>query len=206
MTSSRSRFNWFRSESLLRGSFTIGGTISTMARVPESLPEADPASTASVPNDSRLALCLSGGGFRAALFHLGALRRLNELGILSKVDTIASVSGGSIVAVHLATHVRPWPTLGTAFDRWHENVETPFLHFAQKDIRTWPLVTQVFFPWNWLRPSAAVAALEAYYQKRLTGLKLLDLPERPAFVFCATDMIYGVSWVFERRRVGSYRA
>jgi NTE family protein len=25
-------------------------------------------------------------------------------------------------------------------------------------------------------------------------------------VFCATDMVFGVSWVFERRRVGSYQA
>ena len=33
-----------------------------------------------------IGLCWSGGGFRAALFHLGALRRLNELGILSKID------------------------------------------------------------------------------------------------------------------------
>src|SRR5437879_10945010 len=43
-----------------------------------------------------IALCLSGGGFRAALFHLGALRRLNELGFLSKMRTISSVSGGSV--------------------------------------------------------------------------------------------------------------
>jgi len=28
------------------------------------------------------AVCLSGGGFRAALFHLGALQRLNEVGRL----------------------------------------------------------------------------------------------------------------------------
>ena len=35
-----------------------------------------------------LALALSGGGFRAALFHLGALRCLNEHGILSRVSTI----------------------------------------------------------------------------------------------------------------------
>src|SRR5262245_7603737 len=37
------------------------------------------------------ALCLSGGGFRAALFHAGALRRLNELGVLSQVRTVSSV-------------------------------------------------------------------------------------------------------------------
>lgn len=40
---------------------------------------------------------MSGGGFRATLFHLGALRRLNELGLLKWMDTISSVSGGSII-------------------------------------------------------------------------------------------------------------
>ena len=58
-----------------------------------------------------VALCLSGGGFRATLFHLGALRRLNETGVLAKVDTISSVSGGSIMAAFLATAVR-WPLRG----------------------------------------------------------------------------------------------
>src|SRR5213593_1149029 len=57
--------------------------------------------TDQAPND-RIALCLSGGGYRASLFHLGALRRLNELGVLSRVDTIASVSGGSILAAQIA--------------------------------------------------------------------------------------------------------
>src|SRR5205085_2664966 len=49
------------------------------------------------------ALCLSGGGFRATLFHLRSLRRLNELGALSRLDTITSVSGGSITNGVLAT-------------------------------------------------------------------------------------------------------
>jgi len=43
-------------------------------------------------------LALSGGGYRASLFHLGVLWRLNELGWLHKLDMITSVSGGSIVA------------------------------------------------------------------------------------------------------------
>src|SRR5262249_61376464 len=42
----------------------------------------------------KIALCLSGGGFRAALFHLGVLRRLNELDVLSRLSTITAVSGG----------------------------------------------------------------------------------------------------------------
>ena len=43
-----------------------------------------------------MGVCLSGGGFRATLFHVGALKRLNELGLLKNVDTFSSVSGGSI--------------------------------------------------------------------------------------------------------------
>src|SRR5262249_16858509 len=58
----------------------------------------------------------------------------------------------------------------------------------------------------WFRPSAPVQALEAHYHKHLTGLLLGDLPDRPAFVFCATNLVNGVSWVFERQRVGSYQA
>src|SRR5258705_13417197 len=53
-------------------------------------------------------LCLSGGGFRATLFHLGALRRLNELGLLSTMKKISSVSGGSITNGLLA---KWWPKL-----------------------------------------------------------------------------------------------
>src|SRR5215475_2295356 len=36
-----------------------------------------------------IALCLSGGGYRAMLFHLGALWRLNEWGYLPKLSRIS---------------------------------------------------------------------------------------------------------------------
>src|SRR3984893_10966975 len=45
-----------------------------------------------------IALCLSGGGYRAMVFHLGALWRLNELGFLSRLARISSVSRVSIAA------------------------------------------------------------------------------------------------------------
>src|SRR5215470_5372477 len=49
-----------------------------------------------------VALCLSGGGYRAMLFHVGVLWRLNELGWLARLDRVSSVSGGSITAGVLA--------------------------------------------------------------------------------------------------------
>src|SRR5437667_8380874 len=53
---------------------------------------------ASVPHPFGLAL--SGGGFRAAAFHLGVLKRLRELGLLREVDLLSTVSGGSIVGAY----------------------------------------------------------------------------------------------------------
>lgn len=44
----------------------------------------------------RLGLALSGGGFRAAAFHLGVLKRLEELRILPRLKVLSCVSGGSI--------------------------------------------------------------------------------------------------------------
>lgn len=45
----------------------------------------------------KLGLALSGGGFRASFFHIGVLARMAEIGKLSQVQVISTVSGGSIV-------------------------------------------------------------------------------------------------------------
>ena len=45
----------------------------------------------------RLGLALSGGGFRASFYHIGVLARMAELGMLKHVESISTVSGGSIV-------------------------------------------------------------------------------------------------------------
>lgn len=152
-----------------------------------------------------VALCLSGGGYRAALFHLGAVRRLNELGVLGRVDTITSVSGGSILAAHLAASMgADWPAPGAVFADFDGRVAEPFHRFCRRNIRTKPLAIGLL-PWNW-GGHAAVNVLEREYFDHLTRLKLVDLPERPRFVFCATDMAYGVNWTFTRDLVGSYMA
>jgi NTE family protein len=52
--------------------------------------------------NKRIGLALSGGGFRAAAFHLGVLRKLADFHLLDKIDLISSVSGGSIIGAYLA--------------------------------------------------------------------------------------------------------
>ena len=153
-----------------------------------------------------IALCLSGGGFRAVLFHLGALRRLNEVGILSQVDTISSVSGGSIVAAHLASALTPWPAANTVAGDWESRVAAPMRAFVARNLRT-PTFFRRLLPWHWFDSATAVKGLEANYRSRLLAERRLeDLPEHPRFVLCATDMAFGTNWTFERSGIGDYEA
>ena len=152
---------------------------------------------------SGIALCLSGGGFRAALFHLGALRRLNEVGLLRQVKTVSSVSGGSIMAAQLAACLAG--SEEQVYADWEKTVALPFRAFTARNIRTGPILHRAL-PWRWFDPAASVKALAARYEGDLTGLRLRDLPRQPNFVFCATDMAYGVNWIFSREKVGDYQA
>lgn len=152
-----------------------------------------------------IALCLSGGGFRASLYHLGALRRLHELGVLQQVCTISSVSGGSIFAAFLATRLHtPGRTLAQGFADWQRDIADPFRAFCARDLRTWPIVRNVL--WNWIWPDPLVHQLERRYFERLTQLKLKELPAYPEFILCSTDITFGVNWEFRREGTRDYRA
>jgi len=48
--------------------------------------------------NNKIGLALSGGGYRATIYHLGTFRKLKELGLLNKINVISSNSGGSITA------------------------------------------------------------------------------------------------------------
>jgi NTE family protein len=145
-----------------------------------------------------IGLCLSGGGYRAALFHLGVLRRFNELGILAQATTISSVSGGSIISAYLATKIA-WPLVGPV-PNWEDSVSAPFRNFTSTNIRTGALLKSLL-PWE-----RAVNALAAQYEASITRLKLAGLPPKPTFIFCATDLGFGVNWTFEKDRMGDYQA
>src|SRR5262245_16367781 len=98
------------------------GTLEAMASPPTS------------NSTDAIALCLSGGGFRALLFHVGVLRRLNEFGMLSRLSVISSVSGGSILNGVLATR---WSKLSLGpdgvFTNFNEVMGNAAEQFCQKD-------------------------------------------------------------------------
>lgn len=160
---------------------------------------------------SETALCLSGGGYRAAIFHLGAMLRLQERDELARIDLFSAVSGGSIVLAWLASrYLAGRNHTGEGFDEWcgrcdfRAEVIEPFRAIAARDLRS--LAVFATWPWNWLWPSTRVRMLERGYKRFLGELRLADLPGSPAFVFCATDLSFGCNWEFSARRVGDFQA
>lgn len=90
----------------------------------------------------KVGLALSGGGFRASLFHIGVLHRLAEMDILRNVQVISSVSGGSIIAMHyylklkhLLEHNDNFTLGKEAFIELVRELETEFIEGIQTNIR-----------------------------------------------------------------------
>jgi hypothetical protein len=148
-----------------------------------------------------IGLCLSGGGFRAMLFHVGAFIRLNELGQLARLDRVASVSGGSIAAGALAV---AWNDLrfdaGGIATNLKELVAVPLLDLARKRVDK-PAILLGMLPFV----SAARVASIIYDQTLFHGKTLQDLPDRPRFSFTATSLQSGVLWRFARDYAADWR-
>ncbi len=151
-----------------------------------------------------LGLALSGGGFRASLYHLGLLRFLRDAGLLSQVTHITSVSGGSIMAAHLALNWGRYTGKAEEF----EAAASELLTFVGLDVRNrllrrFPLA----LPLRWLRrllghsnrQLTLTGLLEYHYQRYLYGDKsLFELPEKPQLHILATNLSEGCLCSFTR--------
>lgn len=147
-------------------------------------------------------LALSGGGFRASLFGLGSLWRLNELGWLRSLERITSVSGGSLTAGVLAARWREldFDASGCAVN-FPEVIARPLREFCARTL-DWKAILCGLIPFV----SAAGVARHAY-ERRLVRLpdgavaRLGDLPAAgtgPDFIFYATCLQTGSSFRFSR--------
>jgi predicted acylesterase/phospholipase RssA len=152
----------------------------------------------------KLGLALSGGGFRATLFHLGVVRFLRDAGALRDVTDIAAVSGGSILAAHLVLN---WDQYN-GDDQSFTETAAQIVKIVQFDVRNHivrrlPLlyVLRFFakrFPGRG-RGLTANAVLERYYSRFLYGGRCLyELPERPRLHILATNVSNGGLSVFSR--------
>jgi NTE family protein len=148
---------------------------------------AKPATQGESTHVGAAGLCLSGGGYRAMLFHVGALRRLHEVGALQELAGISSVSGGSITAAVLA---RGWQELSRAdgaIEPFEELVQQPLYAFAGERVNVSAVLKGILTPAR--RVSDFVAAA---YRPLLGDFSLQQLPDAPRFVFLATNLASGV--------------
>jgi predicted acylesterase/phospholipase RssA len=91
----------------------------------------------------KIGLALSGGGFRAALFHIGVLSRLAECDLLRRLEYLSCVSGGSIIGTQFYLEVRKLliekPDQAICRDDYIaivRKIEKDFLAGVQRNIRT----------------------------------------------------------------------
>jgi NTE family protein len=146
-------------------------------------------------------LCLSGGGYRAMVFHLGVLWRLYEAGLLGNVNRISSVSGGSLTAAVLGLN---WKKL--SFDPsglradFVPEVVAPIRALASETIDAEAIVL------GSLLPGRVGDRIAAAYEEHLFGKATLqDLPDEPRFVINATNIQSGAIWRFMKPYMRDYR-
>ena len=143
-----------------------------------------------------IGLSLSGGGYRAAGFHLGVLGLLNDVGLLRNVAAFSTVSGGSIVGMAWIVSVLDGVGFGEFRDRF----------------RQWMLGTNVVRDalgrltsreHGHANPSLIRCAADVYAQPNLLGdrrfAEVLHGEGIPAeVIFNATEFRSGVAFRFRR--------
>ena len=144
-----------------------------------------------------IALALSGGGYRAAAFHLGTLRSLQEAGLLESVDVLSTVSGGTIVGASYALS----QTRRESFERFYDDFLTrlrtqrPIHRAAQLLTRHHDTLTR-----RTLIAAQAAALDEQFYAKAKFG-EFFDSPIHIGeIIFNATDFRCGLPFRFQRSR------
>lgn len=157
----------------------------------------------------RVGLALSGGGFRAAAFHLGVLKRLEELRLLHRVEALSTVSGGSIIG---ALYALRCVEQGTG-EPGSYPVEA--LIAEMRPVLTSNLRARALFG----TPRRGAQTLWSVVSRRVSriGLMIRELDRQlyhgvaldrlpPWIVINATNLRTGKAWKFYADRAGDYLA
>jgi predicted acylesterase/phospholipase RssA len=141
-----------------------------------------------------IGLALSGGGFRATLFHLGVIRYLYDSGLLPRVQTITSVSGGSILAAHLAVN---WDKYN-GDQKTFEDVAGELIKFTRMDVRgrivrRWLCGSLLLLPRfrKWLTFDSLLTKTYAKLYRDATLKDLKGSSSHPDFHILATSLTTG---------------
>lgn len=155
---------------------------------------------------TRVGVALSGGGFRAAAFHLGVLKRLEELGVLPRIEALSCVSGGSITGALYA--LRCAERGGTPGSYPVDQLIAELSPVLSDNLRGRALfgtpARAARALWSFLSPTVTRIGLIVNELDRqlFRGAKLSDLP--PWILVNATNLRTGRAWKFYRDRAGDY--
>ena len=174
--------------------------------------------------ETGIGLCLSGGGYRAMLFHTGALWRLAELGFLSNrehtrkqrdepattlgsLQRVSSVSGGSITAGLVGLR---WNDLKVdepgLVERYKTLIVEPIRRFAGVSIAGKDLSGATNLIASVLLPGSVHEHVAKAYTKHLFGTATCaDLPAAPRFVINASNLQSGALWRFMSPAIRDWR-
>lgn len=169
-------------------------------------------------NNNRIGLALSGGGYRAAAYHLGTLRALNKMRILDKIDVISSVSGGSIAATYYLLYKNNFEYF---YESFYKKLGGGVMHIAF--INVFMVVCAFVAIGYWINPWVSLALvipsfwflcylifpLSAWVRLQYNwhfyeSKTLSDLPDYPAIVINTTDVAQGSLFKFSRNRAWGY--
>nr|MBA2513558.1 patatin-like phospholipase family protein [Solirubrobacterales bacterium] len=134
-----------------------------------------------IKKDGKVGLALSGGGFRASLFHIGVLASLAENDQLKNVELISCVSGGSIIGAYYYLKLKKVLEENTDdnIDKSHylqivKEIEKDFLQGVQNNLRM-RIFSNLFLNFrmlwdkNYSRSHRIGELYETYFYKTLTG-------------------------------------
>jgi NTE family protein len=153
----------------------------------------------------KIGLALSGGGFRATIYHLGVLARLAEQNRLEEVTFLSTVSGGSLCAgLVYAQSGFHWPASQHYLNIVAPNARKLLTTQSLQGSLIWRFLTSLISsPLKFLETRAD--DLSALLQKHWgITIHVRDLPEQPRWMINTTCYETGKNWRFERSRMGDY--
>lgn len=146
-----------------------------------------------------VALCLSGGGYRALLFHLGALWKLNDIGYLQKLDAVSAVSAAAILGGYLGVVFHQLKFENGIATNFEKEIVFPIRAFASRTIDTSAALMA------FLRFKRGASELASRFETLFGRATLQDWPTKPRVIVSATNMQCGSLFRFSKPYLADYR-
>ncbi len=151
----------------------------------------------------KIGLSLSGGGFRAAVFHIGVLTYLAEKKQLENITYISTVSGGSLlVGLIYSLNNYKWPSSHVFLTEIEPEIKKLLIEHSLMSslIKNW-----IFIPSNWKYSFERVRIL-SYTLKHnwQINASLSNISKMPIWTINATTAETGKNWRFTSEKMGDY--